>query len=132
MVGGAVAVASSLLNLQPTMDELSKKSCNWENFNWDSQPGEQIKELFKKLERYPSQHSELLENMEDIKRHAQKSFDCVSQGIRSDCVNLYLLELDSTLKKNRIFEDLALCEGMLTIGSIFQDLVEDVRNLNEK
>ena len=66
MVGGAVAVASSLLNLQPTMDELSKKACNWENFNWDSQPGEQIIELLKKLERYPSQNSELLENMLDI------------------------------------------------------------------
>ena len=135
MLGGSVAVASSLLNLRLTHDEVNKTACdilNNSNFNWKSESGEQMRDLLKKLKRYPSQQSELVDNIEDVRRLAQNSFDCVLQGIRSNIPNLYLQELDSSLKKNRRFENLPLCEGMLVIGSTFQCLVEDCRDLITK
>ena len=145
MLSGTIAVASSLLNLQPTTDELSKYANQitlHPDFYISGQLGEHIMHLFSHIKYFPSYSSELLDNVDDVRKRSQSSFKAFSSCIKDKitmvpCIHHLTPSKLHYTKSNDTDEDIKLRkinnvnEGITIVDLIFDSLLERSDNLEK-
>lgn len=132
ILGGALIIGSSLLNLQPTMEEVNKhaiKIIGDSDFNRESQHGKHVLELLQTLKYIRLDSSELLDNVVLIRQEVQTSYNNMAQGIKYTKKDLSDFEYILKLVEKILTGTEPLNHSISLVDLSFQYLVEGCNNL---
>ena len=145
ILGGSIAIVSSMLNLQPTTDELSKyvhQIALHPEFKFSCQLGENIMQLFSEIKYFPSYANELLDDVIVVREKSQSIFAafsrCINDNVTTISGSRYPAKFMKGMERNKDtpggieFSKLDdIYDGISIIDSMFDTILENSEDLHK-